>query len=152
MLIHFCTNPLNTRQGDSIISTQQSAKDNTEITNTVSIFDGKPFKIRFKMDENKIYARNMRAEQSCRNSRNVVFTVDSQVSSKNSFFVRTKIIHMKTVNNRHYENTNAISKVRGNYYSRKRFDEDITNCIIYSTVIPLTTAATPFSKETARKY
>jgi len=51
-------NSLNVRSEDSIISTQKS----TKVSEIMSILDGKFFKIKSKMDKNKVgnrYMRNM---------------------------------------------------------------------------------------------
>jgi hypothetical protein len=52
-------NSVNIRSEDSTISTQQSSEDNIEVSemtdfNCMSISDGKFFKIKSKMDKNKI--------------------------------------------------------------------------------------------------
>ena len=75
-------NSLNVRNEDSKISTQQSA----EMTDSMSILDGKLFKIKSKMDKNKVIATCVTCEP-----RHV--EIKGSLSSTSNFKSHLKIRH-----------------------------------------------------------
>jgi len=150
-------NSLNVHKEDSIISTQQSNEDNTElseITDSMSILDGKFFKIKSKIDKNKVIATcvicepcnveikgslsstsNFKPHLKRRHDQSIIDSYENYLTEK-----RLKINDSKTYNTVSHSRVNCIK------YSQDQFDYDITNFIIHS-MIPLRTVENPFFKK-----
>lgn len=146
-------NSLNVRSEDSIISTQKSTEDNTEVsemTDSMSILDGKFFKIKSKTDKNKVIATCVTCEP-----RHV--EIKGSLSSTSNFKSHLKRRHDQSVIDS-YENylsekrlkikvkDNAVSRVHRDKYTQDQFDKDVTNFIIHS-MVPLRTVENPFFKK-----
>ncbi|KAL4084938.1 hypothetical protein QTP88_027804 [Uroleucon formosanum] len=144
-------NSLNVRSEDSIISTQKSTEDNTEaseITDSLmSILDGKFFKIKSKMDKNKVIATCVTREP-----RHV--EIKGSLSSTSNFKSHLKRRHDQSVIDSYLsakrlkikDNDNAVSRVHRDKYTQDQFDKDVTNFIIHS-MVSLRTVENPFFKK-----
>lgn len=149
-------NSLNEHNEDSIISTQQSSEDNIEVSemtdSAMSILDGKFFKIKSKIEKNKVIATCVICEP-----RNV--EIKGSLSSTSNFKSHLKRRHDQSVieSYEHYlsekrlrindsKTDNAVSRVHRVKYTQDQFDQDITNFIIHS-MVPLRTVENPYFKK-----
>jgi len=149
-------NSLNVHNEDSIISTQQSSEDNTEMSemtdSAMSILDGKFFKIKSKIEKNKIIATCVICEP-----RNV--EIKGSLSSTSNFKSHIKRRHDQSVIESYgnylsekrlrindSKTDNAVSRVHRVKYTQDQFDKDITNFIIHS-MVPLRTVENPYFKK-----
>jgi hypothetical protein len=139
---------------DTIISTQQSSAntDISETTDSMSILDGKFFKIKSKMDKNKIIATCVICEQRC-------VEIKESLSSTSNFKSHLKRRHDESVLHSYEnyvaekklrindsKNENSISRHHRDKYTQDQFDKDITNFIIHS-MVPLRTVENHFFKK-----
>jgi len=129
-----------------------SNEDNTEVsemTDSMSILDGKFFKIKSKMDKNKVIATCVMCEP-----RNV--EIKGSMSSTSNFKSHLKRRHDQSVLDS-YDNylsekrlkisdSRKDNRVHREKYSQEQFEKDITNFIIHS-MVPLRTVENPFFKK-----
>jgi len=127
-------------------------EDNTEVsemTDSMSILDGKFFKIKSKMDKNKVIATCVICEP-----RNV--EIKGSMSSTSNFKSHLKRRHDQSVLDS-YDNylsekrlkisdSRKDNRVHREKYSQEQFEKGITNFIIHS-MVPLRTVENPFFKK-----
>jgi len=121
------------------------------MTDSLSILDGKFFKIKSKMDKNKVIATCITCEPRC-------VEIKGSLSSTSNFKSHLKRKHDQSVLDSYEDylsekrlkinnskKDNAVTNIHRNKYTQDHFDKDITNFIIHS-MAPLRTVENPFFK------